>query len=82
MVRLNRAVALWHVSGAEAALIETDALVPELRRYHLLHSTRGELLRELGREEEAQEAWTDALALTLNPAERRHIRARSSASAT
>ena len=55
MVRLNRAVAVWHVSGAEAALLEADALLPQLRRYHLLHSTRGELLRELGREEEAQD---------------------------
>jgi len=77
VVRLNRAVALWHVSGAEAALIETDALFPELQRYHLLHSTRGELLRDLGREEEAQEAWKNALALTLNPAERRHLHARA-----
>jgi len=77
VVRLNRAVALWHVSGAEAALTETDALLPELQRYHLLHSTRGELLRDLGREEEAQEAWKSALALTLNPAERRHLHARA-----
>ena len=77
VVRLNRAVALWHVAGAEAALREVDSLLPDLQRYHLLHSTRGELLRELGREEEAQEAWTRALALTLNPAERRHIRARA-----
>lgn len=77
VVRLNRAVALWHVAGAEVALSETDDLVPDLQRYHLLHSTRAELLRELGREDEAQAAWTQALALTLNPAERRHIRARA-----
>lgn len=77
VVRLNRAVALWHVAGAEVALSETDDLVPDLHRYHLLHSTRAELLRELGREDEAQAAWTQALALTLNPAERRHIRARA-----
>lgn len=79
VVRLNRAVAVWHVSGAEAALLEADALLPQLRRYHLLHSTRGELLRELGREEEAQDAWNNALALTLNPSERSHIHARSRA---
>jgi RNA polymerase sigma-70 factor (ECF subfamily) len=77
VVRLNRAVALWHVAGAEVALSETDDLVPDLQRYHLLHSTRAELLRELGREDEAQAAWAQALALTLNPAERRHIRARA-----
>ena len=77
VVRLNRAVALWHVAGAEVALSETDDLVPDLQRYHLLHSTRAELLRELGREDGAQAAWAQALALTLNPAERRHIRARA-----
>ena len=77
VVRLNRAVALWHVAGAEVALSETDDLVPDLQRYHLLHGTRAELLRELGREDEAQAAWAQALALTLNPAERRHIRARA-----
>ncbi|HUY58029.1 MAG TPA: DUF6596 domain-containing protein [Candidatus Micrarchaeaceae archaeon] len=77
VVRLNRAVALWHVAGADLALHETDALLPELQRYHLLHSTRAELLTELGRDEEAQSAWSLALSLTLNPAERRHIRARA-----
>jgi RNA polymerase sigma factor (sigma-70 family) len=78
VVRLNRAVALWHVAGADVALREADALIPELQRYHLLHSTRAELLQELGREDEAQAAWAQALALTLNPAERRHIRGRAS----
>jgi RNA polymerase sigma-70 factor (ECF subfamily) len=80
VVRLNRAVALWHVAGAQAALREVEALIPELERYHLLHSTRAELLSELGREEEAHEAWTRATALTLNPAERRHMKARASGS--
>ncbi|MFZ0995730.1 MAG: DUF6596 domain-containing protein [Candidatus Dormiibacterota bacterium] len=82
VVRLNRAVALWHVAGAEVALSDTEGLIPDLQRYHLLHSTRAELLRELGRETEAQAAWATALTLTLNPAERRHIRARAKAAAT
>ncbi|MGC2192329.1 MAG: sigma-70 family RNA polymerase sigma factor [Candidatus Dormiibacterota bacterium] len=77
VVRLNRAVALWHVAGADVALREADALLPELGRYHLLHGTRAELLMELGREDEARAAWDQALALTLNPAERRHLRARA-----
>ena len=76
-IRLNRAVALWHVAGAEVALQEADALVPELERYHLLHSTRAELLQELGRDEDARSAWEKALTLTLNPAERQHIRLRA-----
>ncbi|HEY6538750.1 MAG TPA: sigma-70 family RNA polymerase sigma factor [Candidatus Dormibacteraeota bacterium] len=76
VVRLNRAVALWHVAGAEVALHEADGVIPELGRYHLLHSTRAELLTELGRTEEARSAWERALELTLNPAERRYIRAR------
>jgi RNA polymerase sigma-70 factor (ECF subfamily) len=79
VVRLNRAVAIWRVAGAEIALREVDALLPDLQRYHLLHCTRGELLTELGRDEEARDAWTQALALTLNPAERRHIRDRAGA---
>ena len=80
VVRLNRAVALWHVAGADVALREADALLAELPRYHLLHSTRAELLQDLGRDEEAQAAWAQALALTLNPAERRHLRGRALAS--
>jgi len=76
VIRLNRAVALWHVAGAEVALHEADALVPELERYHLLHSTRAELLQELGRDDDARSAWEKALTLTLNPAERQHIRLR------
>ncbi len=77
VVRLNRAVTLWHVSGPAMALREVDALLPELERYHLLHSTRAELLAELGRSLEAREAWEHALGFTLNPAERRHIQARA-----
>ena len=77
VIRLNRAVALWHVAGAEVALHEADALVPELERYHLLHSTRAELLQELGRDDDARSAWEKALTLTLNPAERQHIRLRA-----
>lgn len=77
VVRLNRAVALWHVAGAEAALREADELLAQIPRYHLLHSTRAELLQDLGRESEAREAWEHALELTLNPAERQHIRLRS-----
>jgi len=70
VARLNRAIALREVLGAQAALAEVDAIAPELSGYHLLHATRGELLRELGRDRDARAAERMALALTGNPAER------------
>ncbi len=70
VVRLNRAIALAHVSGAERALAEVDLLADDLDRYHLFHATRAELLRQLGRPQEALTADARALELTQNPAER------------
>jgi RNA polymerase sigma factor (sigma-70 family) len=70
VVRLNRAVALSHVLGAKAALQEVDALADALERYHLFHATRAEMLRRLGRLDEARLADEHALQLTRNPAER------------
>ena len=66
----NRAIALSHVAGPERALAEVDSMTGELDRYHLFHSTRAALLRDLGRAEEARAADRRALALTGNPAER------------
>jgi RNA polymerase sigma-70 factor (ECF subfamily) len=70
VVRLNRAIALSHVAGAERALAEVDEMKDELDRYHLYHATRAAFLRELGRLDEARNADRRALALTENPAER------------
>ncbi|MGH2379032.1 MAG: RNA polymerase sigma factor [Candidatus Limnocylindria bacterium] len=70
VVRLNRAIALRQVAGPEHALREVDAIAADLDRYHLLHATRAELLRDLGRADEAREADRRALELTDNPAER------------
>jgi len=70
VVRLNRAIAVWHVAGAERALRELEPLRDELDAYHLYHATRGELLRDLGRMDEARAADGRALELTENPAER------------
>jgi RNA polymerase sigma factor (sigma-70 family) len=70
VVQLNRAIALREVAGAEIALHETDALTDELDAYYLFHATRAELLRDLGRGEEARDADRRALELTKNPAER------------
>lgn len=70
VVRLNWAIALWRVEGAEAALREVDALAPMLDGYHLFHATRGQLLGELSRHEQARAAQLRALQLTHNTAER------------
>jgi len=70
VVRLNRAIAQWHLGGARVALSEVEATAPELDGYYLFHATRAELLRDLGRGPEAREALERALRLTQNPAER------------
>jgi RNA polymerase sigma-70 factor (ECF subfamily) len=78
VVRLNRAIALGHVAGPTPALAEVDALAEDLDRYHLFHATRAELLRELGRTDEARAADRRALELTENPAERALLQKRLS----
>jgi len=70
VVRLNRAVALSHVSGPEAALGEVNDLAMALGDYHLFHATRAELLDEIGERGLAREARLRALELSQNPAER------------
>jgi RNA polymerase sigma-70 factor (ECF subfamily) len=70
VVRLNRAVATRFTGGPEAALAEVEALAGELGEYRLLHATRAELLRALGRDDEAEAALRRALAMATNPAER------------
>jgi RNA polymerase sigma-70 factor (ECF subfamily) len=70
IVRLNRAIAVRYVLGPREALEGIEDLAEDLERYHLFHATRGELLRALGRADEARAADARALALTDNPAER------------
>ena len=70
VVRLNRAIAIWFVQGPETALRELDAIAPDLDGYHIFHSTRGELLSQLGWREKARAARLRALDLTNNQAER------------
>jgi RNA polymerase sigma-70 factor (ECF subfamily) len=76
VVRLNRAIALAHVEGPAAALHEVDTLIERLRGYHLLYATRAELLRSLGRWDQASAADAQALRLTSNVAEQRLLRRR------
>jgi RNA polymerase sigma-70 factor (ECF subfamily) len=76
VVRLNRAIAVWHVEGPETALAEIDALSAALAGYHLFHATRAELLRAIGRPADARAADERALELTENPAERALLKGR------
>jgi RNA polymerase sigma-70 factor (ECF subfamily) len=70
VVRLNRAVALSHFAGPEVALGEVNDLAIALGGYHLFHSTRAELLDQVGEPVLAREARRRALDLCQNPAER------------
>jgi RNA polymerase sigma-70 factor (ECF subfamily) len=69
VVTLNRAVAIAEAGMPERALEIIDSL--ELGDYRYLPSARAELLRRLGRQDEAREAFADALALATTDAERR-----------
>ena len=75
-VALNRAVALAETEGPAAALAIVDALAERLERYHLLHAVRADLLRRLGRDDEADRALEAALARTDDPDDRALLAAR------
>jgi len=71
VVELNRAVAVAQTGEPAAALRIVEALA--LDDYRYMHSTRGELLRRLGRTEEARAAYRRALELTRAQPERRFL---------
>jgi RNA polymerase sigma-70 factor (ECF subfamily) len=71
VVELNRAAALAQAGDPAAALRAVDGL--DLDGYLYLHSTRGELLRRLGRDEEARAAYRRALDLATSTPERRFL---------
>ncbi len=79
VVELNRAVAVGMAFGPEAGLDLVDALVPEpsFKTYHLLPAVRGDLLRKLGRSEEARAEFERAALLTENARERRLLQRRA-----
>jgi RNA polymerase sigma-70 factor (ECF subfamily) len=78
VVALNRAVALAMVEGPAAGLDAVEQLAddPQLAGYVYLPATRADLLRRLGRTEEARQAYAQALALSENEAERAFLRHR------
>jgi RNA polymerase sigma factor (sigma-70 family) len=71
VVELNRAVALAQAGDPAAALRAVDCL--DLDGYLYFHSTRGELLRRLGRDDEAWAAYRRALDLATSTPERRFL---------
>ena len=76
VVALNRCVAVAEVSGPAAALAQLDTL--DLDSYHLFHATRADLLRRLGRPEQAVAAYDAAIARAGNGAERTFLESRRS----
>jgi RNA polymerase sigma-70 factor (ECF subfamily) len=72
VVELNRAVAVAMASGPAAGLELVDRLTADtaLKNYHLLPSVRGDLLKKLGRLDEAREEFARAASLTRNARER------------
>jgi RNA polymerase sigma-70 factor (ECF subfamily) len=74
VVELNRAAAMAEAGEVEAALALVERL--ELDGYHYLHATRAELLRRLGRSEDARAAYDRALELVHSNAERRFLEQR------
>jgi RNA polymerase sigma-70 factor, ECF subfamily len=81
VVELNRAVAVGMASGPAAGLELVEALTsePSLKNYHLLPSVRADLLKKLGRLDEARAEFERAAALTRNLRERELLQERARA---
>lgn len=78
VVALNRAVAVAMRDGPEAGLREIEVILQAgaLREFRYLHATRADLLRRLGRKDEARAAYIAALELTHQAAEQRFLEGR------
>lgn len=74
VVALNRAVAVAIADGPERGLALTEGL--PLDGYHLFHATRADLLRRVGRVDEARAAYERAVELAPEGPERRFLRRR------
>jgi RNA polymerase sigma-70 factor (ECF subfamily) len=76
VIELNRAVAVAMADGPERGLPLVEAQAAELEGYHLFHSARAELLRRLGRGDEAVAAYRRALELATNESVRAFLERR------
>jgi RNA polymerase sigma-70 factor, ECF subfamily len=81
VIELNHAVAVSMVDGAARALDLVDSLAArgKATQYHLLHAARGRFLQQLGRIDEAREAYSSALKTASLEPERRFLAARIAA---
>jgi RNA polymerase sigma factor (sigma-70 family) len=79
VIELNRAVAVSMADGPAPALELVDSIadLPVLRDYHLLPSVRGDLLRKLGREDEARTEFARAAQMATNEPERALLQRRA-----
>lgn len=73
VVALNRAIAIAELDGPHVALALVDELAAPLASYHAFHATRADLLRRLGRSDDAREAYDRAIHLTRNAAEMAYL---------
>jgi RNA polymerase sigma-70 factor (ECF subfamily) len=74
VVTMNRAIAVAELEGPQAALALLEHL--ELDEYRYYHSTRADLLRRLGRDDQARAAYARALELTQPGPEQRFLESR------
>lgn len=81
VVELNRAVAVLHADGPQAAMTALDAIRhdPRLARYHLFGAVRADVLIRLGRTDEAADELERAAAMAPTQRERNLLMARSAA---
>jgi RNA polymerase sigma-70 factor (ECF subfamily) len=75
VVRLNHAVAVAMSCGYEQGLVLMNEL-ESLEGYYLLHAARADLLRRLGRADDATHAYERALSLAANPVDQEYLRSR------
>jgi len=69
VVAMNRAIAVAETDGPEAGLDLLDGLADDLDGYHLLHASRAGMLEQLGRPDEAAQAYAHAAALARTEAD-------------
>ncbi|MHB8375984.1 MAG: RNA polymerase sigma factor [Dehalococcoidia bacterium] len=75
VVELNRGVAVGmaHTPDEGVAIIDAIADSDDLSGYYLLHAARADLLRRIGRRDEAADAYRRAIALVSNGVERAYL---------